>query len=92
MPFQRSLNKVTAAFVFWGQFLDHDLSLSEVGDEYMPIGIPMCDEFMDKDCTGSYEIPFNRSFFWKESEDKPREQVNFISAWLDGSQVYGSDE
>ena len=58
----------------------------------MPIEIPICDEFMDKDCRGSYEIPFNRSFYWKEAEDKPREQVNFISAWLDGSQVYGSDE
>lgn len=58
----------------------------------MPIEIPRCDEFMDKDCRGSYEIPFNRSFYWKEAEDKPREQVNFISAWLDGSQVYGSDE
>ena len=50
-------------FVIWGQFLDHDISLTEVGTEEMPIPIPECDEFMDKNCDGTYSIPFNRSHF-----------------------------
>ena len=52
-------------FTFWGQFLDHDLDLTEVSDEQMPIQIPMCDPVMDKDCKGTYEIQFNRSIFQK---------------------------
>ena len=40
------------AFVFFGQFLDHDISLTEAGSEYMPIKVPECDEFMDRNCEG----------------------------------------
>ena len=78
-------------FVIWGQFLDHDISLTEVGTEEMPIPIPECDEFMDRNCNGTYSIPFNRSHFVQESTDNPREQINFVTSWIDGSQVYGSD-
>ena len=35
-------------FTIWGQFLDHDISLTQtVEGEDMNIHIPWCDEFMD---------------------------------------------
>ena len=41
-------NNITVAFVIWGQFIDHDVGLTEVNDhESMPIKIPKCDPFMD---------------------------------------------
>lgn len=65
--FQLSKNKISILFVFFGQFLDHDVSLSEVTHEYMPIKIPTCDPFMDANCEGQYEIPFNRSHYVQDS-------------------------
>ena len=39
------------ALTIWGQFLDHDISLSEIlKDEKMDIKIPKCDPFMDIAC------------------------------------------
>jgi hypothetical protein len=40
-------------FGTWGQFLDHDITLSVEGTiEQMTIPIPRCDEFYDPKCTG----------------------------------------
>ena len=71
------------AFVIWGQFMDHDVGLTEVNDEEtMPIKIPVCDPFMDAECSGNKTIPFKRSNFMPESN----------TGWVDASQVYGSSE
>ena len=79
------------AFVIWGQFMDHDVGLTEVNDEEtMPIKIPVCDPFMDAECSGNKTIPFKRSNFMPES--KVRDQMNSITGWVDASQVYGSSE
>lgn len=58
----------------------------------MPIRIPPCDPFMDADCSGNGEktIPFKRSRFMKDVT--PRDHVNSITGWVDGSNVYGSTE
>lgn len=45
---------------------------------------------MDKDCKGDQKIPFKRSIF--ESGSSPRNQMNIITAWIDGSMVYGSSK
>jgi hypothetical protein len=38
----------------WGQFLDHDISLTiGSGVEDAKIKIPKCDQFFDKECTGT---------------------------------------
>lgn len=80
----------------WGQFLDHDIDLTEGADPAEPINIavPTGDPMFDPKSTGTAEVGFNRSIYVPGSgsaEDDPREQVNEITAWIDASNVYGSD-
>jgi peroxidase len=88
-----------SAFIYvWGQFIDHDIDLTEppaTGREALPIEVPTGDEFFDPDGTGAQVIRFNRSRFDDSTGtgvDDPREQFNQITAWIDGSMVYGSDQ
>jgi hypothetical protein len=79
----------------WGQFLDHDFSLTEGGDEPLPIAVPVGDPVFDPDFTGAAIIPFTRAVFDPDTGDSsanPRQQINQITAFIDGSNVYGSDE
>lgn len=85
-----------SAFVYvWGQFLDHDIDLSESGNtELAPVEVPNGDPYFDPSGTGVASIMFFRSLFdptTGDSVDNPRQQVNAITAYIDGSQVYGSD-
>ncbi len=80
----------------WGQFIDHDLDLIEDGtSEAMPIAVPTGDRFFDPFGTGTAEIDFHRSA-WREGSgtgaDNPRQFDNAITAFLDASMVYGSDD
>jgi len=57
--------------------------------------VPQGDPFFDPDGTGAQVIPFNRSIYNESTGtgvDNPRQQLNEISAWIDASNVYGSDE
>jgi hypothetical protein len=79
----------------WGQFLDHDIDLTDGTEptEAADIVVPNGDPYFDPDETGAVVIPFNRSIYDKESglsTDNPRQQLNEISAWIDASNVYGS--
>lgn len=81
----------------WGQFLDHDLDLTDgaVPAEPANIPIPAGDSYFDPDNTGDVVLPFNRSLYDVSSgtgTDNPREQLNEITGWIDASNVYGSDE
>ncbi len=87
-----------SAFVYvWGQFLDHDIDLTEPNTnqpERAPIAAPSGDLQFDPDGTGVQWIPFTRSIYDPKTghtEDNPREQWNQISSWIDGSMIYGSD-
>ncbi len=85
------------AFVYaWGQFLDHDINLTETADpkEALPIIVPTGDAWFDPTRTGTMTIPMSRSNYdaaTGTSTSNPREQVNSITAFIDGSQVYGVD-
>ncbi len=79
----------------WGQFLDHDVTLSELQSgptaETINIFIPEGDATFTTDSF----IPVTRSLFDENtgtSTDNPREQFNEITAWVDGSNVYGSNQ
>jgi len=81
----------------WGQFLDHDIDLTDgtAPPEPAPIAVPAGDAWFDPGSAGTAEIAFNRSLYDPGSgsdASNPRQQLNEITAWIDGSQVYGSDE
>ncbi|MBY6069307.1 peroxidase [Leisingera aquaemixtae] len=71
----------------WGQFLDHDLSLTgaESGIE-ANIEVPAGDPFFDPFGTGEAIIPFTRV------EQHEGEFLNEITACIDASMIYGSTE
>jgi peroxidase len=94
MPNERGLSDL---FWLFGQFLDHDLdlTLSAVPAERFDVAVPPGDPSFDPLSTGTRTIPLSRSAYDPASGDapqNPRRQTNAITAWIDASQVYGSDE
>ena len=75
----------------WGQFLDHDIDLTPEADPSEPfdIAVPFGDLWFDPFATGQETIPLNRSF--GSVVNGVRQQVNGITAYIDASNVYGSD-
>ena len=75
----------------WGQFLDHDLDLTPVAHpiEPMDIEIPTGDTHFDPDGKGGVTMPLERSVY--KMVNGVREQMNHITAYIDASNVYGSD-
>ncbi len=75
----------------WGQFLDHDLDLTPEVEpvESFDIPIPTGDPWFDPGGTGDQEMHFGRSAYVVAAG--VREQVNAITAYVDASNVYGSD-
>ncbi len=78
----------------WGQFIDHDITLTEGGDEEsLNIEVPVGDPYFDPFETGQAEIEFTRSAIAAGTGvDTARQQVNGITAFIDGSMIYGSDD
>ncbi len=81
----------------WGQFIDHDLSLTEPepgSTEVLPIVVPAGDPDFDPFGTGTVEIAFTRSAHVEGTGTdaaNPREHENEITSFIDASMVYGSD-
>ena len=76
----------------WGQFLDHDITETPVIDPTEPfnIEVPAGDLWFDPQGTGTVVIPLNRSLY--EHVNDVRQQINAITAYIDASNVYGSDD
>ncbi len=90
-------NRDLSSFVFaWGQFLDHDLDLTEAaGTEAFNIEVPDGDPQFDPQGSGTQTIALTRSHFDESTgtdANNPRQQINQITSWVDGSNVYGSSD
>jgi len=78
----------------WGQFLDHDISLTPgaIPAKFFNVTVPTGDLFFDPLSNGTKVIPLTRSLHdGGNTTENPRQQLNMITAFIDASNVYGSD-
>lgn len=93
---------LTDMFVFFGQFIDHDIGISPVGSfarRQQPLFSVSFEKFLDElpieipsddpDFTSKSELPFERAVYVRENNEEvtPREIVNEITSFFDLSQV-----
>ena len=88
----------------WGQFLDHDLTLTRKKtvtcktvpsneSECFNVEVPADDDVFQSRGVTFFELIRDAPFEFKlECSPGPREHINTITAFLDASNVYGSDE
>lgn len=88
--------KLSSLVWVFGQFLDHDFGLtSNHPTEEVNIRVPSGDPMMDPFGTGTVEIHVSRNVFdpaTGTSVSNVRQHPNEITAYLDGSAIYGSDQ
>jgi len=80
----------TALYEF-GQFLDHDIGLAAGAQaEAFHIAVPAGDPWFDPAASGSKQIFMFRSAFNPATgTTNARQQVNSVTSFIDGSQIYG---
>ncbi len=79
----------------FGQFIDHDITLTPDGSELAIISVPTGDPSFDPFNSGTSIIPMHRSAFVAgtgTSIANPREHANAITTFMDGSAIYGSTQ
>jgi hypothetical protein len=79
-------------FWMWGQFLDHDMDLVDATTgQHVDIAVPKGDPLFDPQGTGTATIPVIRSNSTLDANGVAQ-QTNSLTAYIDGSNVYGSDK
>lgn len=76
----------------WGQFLDHEFTLTPAAEPAEPAFIPVP---LGDPVFAFPTIPFHRSNYHPATgtgPGNPRAQVNVNTAWIDGSMIYGSSD
>ena len=77
----------------WGQFLDHEIDLTEAANPVKQANIDVAND--DPYHEGGGTIPFKRSayaFTTGLAKNNPRQQVNQLSSYIDAANIYGVDE
>lgn len=69
----------------WGQFIDHDITLTHVNAAETSMLMSPGDPY------GVTMIPFSRSVY-DEDTSGDRQQINSLTSYIDASNVYGADQ
>ncbi|KAK7592995.1 hypothetical protein V9T40_007747 [Parthenolecanium corni] len=93
-----SVKNRTALLAFFGQVVSSEIVMgSEKGCpiEVHDIKIEKCDPMYDSECKGGKSIPFHRAGYdirTGQSPNNPRQQINRVTSWIDGSFIYSTSE
>lgn len=105
-PLYHSDENFTAMLAVWGQFMDHDITATALSQSIDGEPISCCMEPIHPDCYPlpiTHDDPLYRDYnitcmeFVRSApaptySATPRQQINQVSSFIDGSVVYGADE